>query len=209
MFRDVHPHLQEFFHMRTTVLAAVLALAGFGRADASTIYYTESITTDGSLGGTAFTGKLVTLTFTADIANVTFFQGSGFTQYTNVPTVSTVTVAGIGTATLSDAMSLSVFAFSTFSEFSVTDTALSTDILDTFAVTSGFAGYNMQVPLGPVSGGAAYSVGSPFGTNLGDFTFTKTGGGVSTVAATAPEPSSLGLLAIGLFGVAARKRWYN
>jgi hypothetical protein len=199
--------------MRTMVLAAAFALVGFGRADASTIYYTESITTDGSLGGTAFTGKLVTLTFTADTTNVTFFQGSGFTQYTNVPTVSTVNVAGIGTATFSDAMSLSVFAFSTFSEFSATDTATSTDILDTFAVTSGFAGYNMQGPLAPVSGGAAYPVGTLFGTDLGNFELTKTGGGVSTVAATLPEPSSLGLLAIGLFGVAARrqfaKRWYN
>jgi hypothetical protein len=54
-----------------------------------------------------------------------------------------VTVAGVGTATFSDPISLSVFAFPTFSEFIATDTSKSADILDTFAVTAGFAGYNM------------------------------------------------------------------
>jgi hypothetical protein len=194
--------------MRVTVLALVVfALTGFGRAEAAQIFYSESITTDGILGGTVFADKLVTLTFTADTANVTFFQGSNFTQYTNNPSVSTVTVAGIGTATLSDPVSLSVFAFPTFSEFSVTDTLLSSDILDTFAVESGFAGYDMKSSLSPVSGGAAYSVGTLFGTSLGNFEFTKSGGGVSTVTATtasaAPEPSGLFLIAIGLFSLAA------
>jgi hypothetical protein len=89
-------------------------------------------------------------------------------------------------------------------EFSVTDTALSTDILDTFAVASGFAGYDMTTPLGPVSGGAAYSVNTLFPTSVGNFEFTKTGGGVSTVSAV-PEPSSLFLIALGLSGLAAHR----
>jgi hypothetical protein len=198
--------------MRATVLALVVfALSGFGRAEAAPIFYSESITTDGILGGTVFTGQLVTLTFTADTANVTLTQGTiqglPFKNYTNNPTVSTVTVAGIGTATLSDAVSLSVFAYPTFSDFSVIDTPLSSDILDTFAVASGFAGYNMKGPLSPVSGGASYSVGTLFGTSLGNFEFTKPGGGVSTVTATtapaAPEPSCLFLIALGLFSLAA------
>jgi hypothetical protein len=195
--------------MRVTVLALVVfALTGFGRAEAAQIFYSESITTDGILGGTVFADKLVTLTFTADTTNVTFFQGSNFTQYTNNPSVSTVTVAGIGTATWSDPVLLSVFAFPTFSEFSVTDTTSSTDILDTFAVASGFAGYDMKGPLSPVNGGAAYPVGTLFGTSRGSFEFTKTGGGVSTVSATttataAPEPSGLFLITLGLFSLAA------
>jgi len=114
-------------------------------------------------------GELVTLTFMADTSNVTFLQGAGFTQYTNIPSTAIVTVATVGTATFSDPTSLSVFAFPTFSEFSATDTSLGTDILDTFAITAGFAGYNMQDSLNPVNGGAAYSVGTPFATNLGDF----------------------------------------
>jgi hypothetical protein len=61
-------------------MPVMFALIGLGRAGAATIVYTESITADGSLGGTAFTGGLVTLTFSADTSNVTFFQGSGFTQ---------------------------------------------------------------------------------------------------------------------------------
>jgi hypothetical protein len=183
-------------------LAMVFALAGSGRADPAPISYLESITTDGSLGGTAFTNELVTLTFTADISNVSFFQGSNFTQYTNVPSISTVTVAGIGTATFSDPISLSVFAFPTFSEFSVTDTALATDILDTFAVTSGFAGYDMKGPLSPVSGGAAYPIDTDFGTSLGKFEFTRSAGGVSTVSAV-PEPPGLFLVVLGLAGLTA------
>jgi hypothetical protein len=183
-------------------LAAAIALAGSARATPASIVYSESITTDGMLGATAFTNELVTLTFTADISNVTFFQGSGFTQYTNIPSLSTVTVAGIGTATFSDPISLSVFVFPAFSEFSVTDTALSTDVLDTFTVVSGFAGYNMAGPLSPVSGGAAYLLGTVFGTSLGDFEFTRSGGGVSTVSAV-PEPPGLALVALGVVGLTA------
>ena len=198
--------------MRVMMLV-MFALIGLGRAGAATIYYTESITTDGSLGGTAFTGELVTLTFMADTSNVTFLQGAGFTQYTNIPSTATVTVATVGTATFSDPISLSVFAFPTFSEFSATDTSLGTDILDTFAVAAGFAGYNMQDSLNPVNGGAAYSVGTPFATNLGDFDFTKTGGGVSTVSASVPEPSSVIMIAVGLLIAVTvrrrRERWYN
>jgi hypothetical protein len=200
------------FDWRVPVRTAALilfALICLGRAGATTISYTESITTDGSLGGTAFTGELVTLTFTADTSNVTFFQGSGFTRYTNIPSSSTVTVAGIGTATFSDPISLLVEVHSTFSEFGATDTSIGQDILDTFAVTSGFAGYNMQVSLAPVSGGAAYPVGTTtFGTSLGSFEFTKSGGGVSSVSAatTVPELSSLGMLATGLCSVAVLRR---
>jgi PEP-CTERM motif len=185
-------------------LAALFALAGSRQAEAAPITYFESLTTDGVLGGTAFTNELVTLSFTANISTVTFFQGSNFTQYTNIPLVSTVTVAGVGSATFSDPLSLSVFDFPTFSEFSVTDTALSTDILDTFAVTSGFAGYDMTTPLSPVSGGAAYPIGTLFPTSVGSFEFTKTGGAVSTVSAV-PEPSSLFLIALGLSGVAVHR----
>jgi hypothetical protein len=185
-------------------LAAMFALAGARQVQAAPITYFESITTNGSLGGMAFTNELVTLTFTADTANVTFFQGSNFAQYTNVPSVSTVTVAGVGSATLTDPVSLSVFAFPTFSEFSVTDTVLSTDILDTFAVTSGFAGYDMTTALSPVSGGAAYPVGTLFSNSVGNFEFTKTGGGISSVSAVS-EPSSLFLVALGLSGVAVHR----
>ena len=184
-----------------TILAAMFALAGSRQAEAAPITYFESITTDGVLGGTVFTNELVTLSFTADTSNVTAGPGSSFT---NIPSISTVTVAGVGSATFSDPVSLSVFVFPTFSEFSVTDTALSTDILDTFALTSVFAGYDMTTPLGPVSGGAAYSVGTLFPTSVGNFEFTKTGGGVSSVSAV-PEPSSLFLIALGLSGLAAHR----
>jgi hypothetical protein len=191
-------------------MAAVFGLACYGPTKAESITYIESITTDGSLGGTAFTNSLVTLTFTADTDNVTFSQGSDlgtdFTQFTNVPSTSTVTVAGVGTATFSDSISLSMFAFPTFSEFGVTDTSTSSDILDTFAVTSEFAGYDLKGPLAPVSGAPGYTAGTIFETNMGVFEFTKNEPGISTVSATVPEPASAMMTALGIAGALSQRR---
>jgi hypothetical protein len=92
----------RFFSSDSVIPAQALSPDRFLQAKAAPITYFESITTDGVLGGTAFTNELVTLTFTADTSNVTFFQGSNFTRYTNIPSVSTVTVAGVGSATFSD-----------------------------------------------------------------------------------------------------------
>jgi hypothetical protein len=189
------------------VLGAALAAGSGSLARGSIINYSESITTNGQLGSTPFTNALVTLTFSADPSKVTFFQGSDFTQYTNIPTVSTVTVAGVGTATFSDPISVSVSAYPTFSEFGSTDISASNDILDDYAVTAGFAGYKMSSSFGPVAGGAAYPVGAPFPTSLGGFEFTQTGGGVTTFSATAvPEPSGAAAIAVGLCVIACRRR---
>jgi hypothetical protein len=193
-------------------LLVLVGLASSGQAWGTTIIYTESITTDGSLGGTAFTDKLVTLTLTADPSTATFSSGAGFTRYTNAIAQATVTVSGLGTATLSDSFQVRTEAYSTFTDFLVMDTTHpGTDILDTYGANAGaptgFVGFTLANSFGPVSGGAAYQVNLAFATNHGDFEFTKVGGGVSTVTAIVPEPSTLVMAGFGVLGVLSIRRY--
>jgi hypothetical protein len=175
----------------------IIGLACPTQSDAGFIAYTESITTSGTFNGMTFSGQLVTLTFTGDTTNVTATTNG----FANSITKATVTVAGLGTATLSDTFKVGVDTFPTFSDFTATDVTTSTDILDTFAVTSGFTGVDLKSAFGPVSGGASYPVGTSFATSTGTFAFTQTGGGVSTASASVPEPSSVLITALGLVGV--------
>ena len=192
--------------MRRTFLAViVLGLAYSGRAEAGPISYTESITTNGTLDGTAFTSKLVTLTLTADSSNASFFQGSGFTRYTNTINSATLTVAGIGSDTMLDSFSVAVEVFggsNPFADFLVKDLTQSVDFFDTFTTAAALTGVDLGHAFGPASGGAALDVTDSFGTsfqaNTGSFLFANVGGGVSSVSATTtPEPSSLAMTALG------------
>jgi hypothetical protein len=82
------------------VVAACLcgyALAGTGRA--GSITYTETFTASGTLGSLgSFTNAQVTITGAGDTANV----GQSGANFINQSILGTVTVAGTGTATLTD-----------------------------------------------------------------------------------------------------------
>ena len=69
-----------------------------GSAGASPITYIEQVTASGSLGTSAFTHALVTLTLNGDTDNVHVNSGSGaIVNSTGV--IGTIDVQGIGTAT--------------------------------------------------------------------------------------------------------------
>ena len=79
-----------------------LALVGFAapQASATPITYEFSGTGSGTIGGTSFTGALLVFTGTADTANVQSFSFMGDTFYAVGLDSLTVSIAGIGTATL-------------------------------------------------------------------------------------------------------------
>jgi hypothetical protein len=189
--------------MRRFALATLFSLGLLGpvSSQADTINYIESFTTSGTLNGTAFSSKLVTLTLTADTGTTAFFQDSSVTRYTNLILAASISVAGVGADVLTDSFSVSAEVYNTFGDFLVKDLTKGSDFFDTFTNATTLIGFDLAHPFGPVSGGAAPVVNTDFATSGGAFQFASVGGGVSTVAAIVPEPSSLLLSLLGLGGV--------
>lgn len=166
-------------------------------ASAAPIRYTSSAMATGTLNGTAFTDALITFTSLGDTNDVTVpFAGVDFLY---VPVTTTVTVAGLGSDTLTGA--LYVFSYRDGGYGGVQDLNAG-DILDTNAPA--FRSYGLQTALGPVSGStAATSLLTPYSTSRGSVTFAPIGD--STFAATpVPEPATMA--ALGLGGLAMLRR---
>jgi hypothetical protein len=193
---------------RIGLAVAVLGLAagGAGRARADIVTFNYTVTASGGFGTSTFTNALVTLTQVADTDDVTFNSGIYFLT----PETSTVSVAGLGTAT---------FTGPTF------DASIPGGLVGLFSgTTSGpiilgvnnaaLAGYDLQGAIGPFTGVATINPGSAFATSSGDFVFGSTSGlatfqATVGTAAVIPEPSSVamaGLMTLAGLGYAWRRR---
>jgi hypothetical protein len=172
------------FGMAVAILGLMVCAAE--RADATQITYTDQGTISGSLGASAFTNALVTVSFTGDTANVT--GGLGF--WSNSVGTATVTVAGVGTATFTDSM----FAFDNQSARFAGIASQAGSVLDT-DTSPLFDTYDLKTAIGPVTGAVFFRPDLTYGTTLGSLHFASVTGDTTFTATTGvaavPEPSTI------------------
>ena len=203
------------------VMAATGILGLASPSQAAPITYTVTSTASGTLGGSAFTNALVTVTLVGDTSAVFQPLPDVLPQLFANQGTATVTVAGLGTATFNDPGGYAAVVFPAIpGEIPLP----SVGIWEGFDVAAGsgtailgigsnsLAGYNLTSPLGPLpgfAGGGATEPGGSFyqySTNSGAFVITGTGDmGTLTVTTTTPvpEPTSLSLLGVGGVSVLA------
>ena len=210
---------------RRLLTAAVAAVALFGaprQARADVIVYSISGTASGQIGASTFTNALVTLSLTGNTTGVV--TALGIFANTGVATIS---IAGIGTATITDPTA--IYASPTpnplgdlgtfpFVFFGTLDSPPSIDDATGLGgiASNALLGYDLKSAFGPLTTSPA-GVGRPLGviahTTLGNLTFAQDLAPTSTgtfraVIVASPEPSSVVLLMTGgvlLIGVRARR----
>jgi hypothetical protein len=180
---------------------------------AAPISYTLTTTASGTLGGSPFTDSSVMVRLTGDTTAIVAGTGT-FAGLLENPGMATISVAGLGTATLTDSIVI-VSSFNNPAYFGtslvlILDNTNGTGIL--LQEGDGFLGYDLQTPLGPVSGTGGVASGSMvtphFPTSAGDLTWAIGQPMVSSTFAAelVPEPGSLLLLVAGLAPLIAGRR---
>jgi hypothetical protein len=184
--------------------AVVLLCLAAPAAIAAPITFVFSGPATGTLGATPFTGAQVTVTGTADTANVTGRAGNPAVPCINLTSV-TVNIAGVGSATTTSPNY--VFDNPASTVWGFTNGTCASPIGDYLDVTNPLAAsYGLVTSIGPTSGVQAFAGG--VNTTAGILTFTSVPLTFQAALATAtPLPTlsqwGLLLLALALGAVAA------
>jgi PEP-CTERM motif-containing protein len=205
----------------TALVVAILSLAT--NVHAAPITYEISGVASGTIGASTFTDALIELTGTGDTANVTSLLGGEV--FGNPFNSFTVTIGGVGTATITDPSE--IWAVPTSGPFSVPAVVMgridSPPALDSITglgvvASNALAGYEGNTGIGPITdaGGIGFPACSGpmedpcVHTTLGLLSFTEnlstTPTGQATFVATVPEPATLFLVVSGAAALVGRWR---
>jgi hypothetical protein len=184
--------------LKTSLLVALTAAA----ACADTIQVTESMTTSGTLDGTAFTNELVTVNLQGDTGSVTNPSAGHF----ELIGVGGVNVATVGADAFTD--SLEAFVNQTGGFGGIFDQPSGFVIIDN--LNAGFGSYALDTSIGPPSGTSGGDPGQAYATTRGtlvlDGPFNVDHPSTFVAVVTTPEPGTLGLLGVAIGLLAFRRR---
>ena len=181
--------------IRVASALMVLAFANPSRSEAAFFTFNESVTGSGSLGSSTFTNSGITLSGVGNTANITSPQAGLFA----IALVGQLTVAGVGSATITDNFLVFVNQNTLVAGFA--DTTVGRDTLD--LTSTAFSSYGLTTAIGPVLGAVTFfdsGAQNPLGTTAGAFRISSVSG-LATFSATpgsVPEPPSMVLSAIAL-----------
>jgi hypothetical protein len=146
---------------------------------AAELTYSFAVTASGSLNGVEFNDKLVTMTLIADPSTVI---GSG--GFFTVSGTTTISVAGVGTATIIDDMKafVNTVQFNGTVPFAGMDDATQGPLAVVEISSPAFASWDLRTPIGPISGPGSFNPGLTFPTSLGQFLLTAFSGNATFTA---------------------------
>lgn len=187
------------------LLAAALSAAV--PSAATPITFTTSVTGSGTIGGQAFTDRLITLAGVGDTSDQSGFFFPGDYQIPGV--TASLSVAGLGTFGVTDALRL--FVNQGVPDVGVTD--LTADDALLFTTSAAAASYDLTTSIGSITGAPVYLAPySSVGTSGGAFTLAGVSGAATFQAeigaGAVPEPATWGMMILGfaVLGSALRGR---
>jgi hypothetical protein len=166
---------------------------------AAPITLTLTGTATGSIGASSFTSAAVTIVGIGDTTAMTLVGGDP-----NLPlTAETITIAGIGTATITDPAQFRNVASGPNSV--LVSLEANQTLLGLFG--GALVGYDFLTSIGPIAGAGSHTPGMSLNTTLGILQLAPTSATTFTaVVGDVPEPATYGLAAAGLLLAIAMKR---
>ena len=190
-----------------TILAGFAAMVALATtSSAALITYTITGTLSGSLNGSSFSNRSVTITTTTNTANVVDQSTNQYVpEWSNTGT-TTLTITGLETVTLTGA------------DYGAWATDWSADFVGVLGFKRISDGksilmiYQEEYPdydlttAGTFSGSSTTSTNTTYSTSGGNLVISGASGTGFFTAVVTPEPSTLSLVALGVIGLATRRR---